>query len=90
MSILSIKKNGRNIGEDSEESTPKQLELPAPKQEGKAVYVKLTPGTDLYRKVFHVAKANDVPMTKAARILMRGGFLGFAKWRQNMTEVNRE
>jgi len=46
----------------------------------KPIYVKLTPGTDLYIKVQRVAEIADVQPTLAARMMMRNGWLGFRRF----------
>lgn len=46
----------------------------------KSVYVKLTQYTELYVKVERCAQLMDVPMTKAARLMMRNGYLGFRRY----------
>ncbi len=45
----------------------------------KAVYIKLTPGTDLYKMVAVCANHFGVKPAKAGRILIRGGYTGFTK-----------
>lgn len=46
----------------------------------KTIYVKLTPGTDLYIKVCRVADIASVTPTLAARMMMRNGWLGFRRF----------
>ncbi len=73
-------KNGEPTGETSEK-LPVQGELilgPAPDE--KAIFIKLSPGTDLYVKVKRVAKIADVKPSKAGRMMMRNGWLGFRRF----------
>jgi hypothetical protein len=52
----------------------------------KAIYIKLTPGTELYDKVVAVADETDVSLTKAGRMMMRNGWAG---WKRFMASVGR-
>jgi len=45
----------------------------------KAIYVKLSPGTELFNKVVMCSEHLRVPPTKAARMLLRAGWIGFTK-----------
>ncbi len=54
-----------------------ELDLGDPPE--KAIYVKLTPGTDLFNQVVLVSNHLEVTPTKAARILMKQGFSNYMK-----------
>ncbi len=54
-----------------------QLEMIIPETPGKPIYVKLTPGTELYDKVLMCAGHTQVAPTRAARMLMKAGWLSF-------------
>ncbi len=62
-----------------DEFSGKQLEMELIKPPDKAIYVKLTPGTELFNRVVACAEHLEVKPTKAARILLRAGWAGYAK-----------
>lgn len=63
------------------EFTAQQLKLDLTNPPEKAIYVKLTPGTDLFNKVVLVSEHLEVAPTKAARVLIAGGFSGYIRTR---------
>ncbi len=64
-----------------DEYTAQQMVLNLTDPPEKAIYVKLTPGTDLFNKVVLVSEHLEVTPTKAARVLMSGGFLSYIRTR---------
>ncbi|MCK5014671.1 MAG: hypothetical protein KAS66_12725 [Candidatus Omnitrophica bacterium] len=52
-----------------------------PADSNKPFHVKITPGTDLYIKVSDVAIDLGISPTKAARVLILGGWMGWRKFR---------
>lgn len=85
MSILPIQ-NGPVTGQTSEDF--KQAQMFDPADFIKPFHVKITPGTDLYIKIADVAIDLGISPTKAARVLMLGGWMGWRKFR--MGELKRE
>lgn len=53
------------------------MELTDPPE--KAIFIKLTPGTELFNKVVLCSRHFEVKPAKAARLLMRAGWLGYLK-----------
>lgn len=45
----------------------------------KAIFIKLTPGTDLHDQVLVVAHLCGVKAPRAGRLMMKAGWLGFAR-----------
>jgi hypothetical protein len=78
MSILMMRKGGMTTGEVAAEFNGTQLEMPMPEVSGRAIYVKLTPGTELYNKVLMCAGHTQVTPTRAARMLIKAGWLSFS------------
>lgn len=76
--------NGKSTGEVASEFEGEQLEISLDQDAGKAIYVKLTPGTELYNRVLMCSHHLEVKPTKAARMLMRSGWLSYV----NSTIVN--
>ena len=80
MSIIRMPISGKAGGGRSEKSM-KQLEIPAPaRRQDKVLYVKITPNTELYIKVQFVARLLAIKPTRAARMMMRNGWLGFKRF----------
>lgn len=79
MSLIALATNGKDTGRVVDEFTAKQMELDLTSVPKKAIYIKLTPDTDLFNKVVLCADHLEVTPTKAARILMRAGWLGYIK-----------
>ncbi|MEE8599431.1 MAG: hypothetical protein V3S69_08025 [Dehalococcoidales bacterium] len=71
-----------------DEFTAKQLELDLGDIPEKPIYVKLTPGTDLFNKVATVSNHLKVSPTKAARLLMAGGWASYVK--TNLMDMKRK
>lgn len=44
------------------------------------IYIKLSPGTSLYRIIVSVSMFLGVTPTKAGRVLIRAGYIGFSKF----------
>ncbi len=84
MSILMMEQNGKNIGEVCAEFEGEQMEISLTEDAQKAIYVKLSPGTELYNRVVMCSQHLEVKPTRAARMLMRSGWLAFV----NSTIVN--
>ncbi len=56
------------------------MKLPEPDLNLKPVYIKLTPGSELYEKVRDISNTLNVPMTKAGRLAIRHGWMGFRRF----------
>lgn len=77
MSILQVP-NGPVTGPPSENY--KQAEMFDDIDYIKPFHIKITPGTDLYAKILAVSIDLQITPTKAARVLMLGGWMGWRKF----------
>lgn len=50
-----------------------------PEPDEKPVYLKVAPGTDEYNYMLQVVRSTKVSKTKALRLLIKTGFLAFAR-----------
>jgi len=79
MSVIETKKNGVGIGAAQQIFGARQLEMEMEPGQDKPIHVKLSPGTDLFNQVLLCANYYQVTPTKAARMMMKAGGLGFQR-----------
>lgn len=75
-----MKPSGEATGEEFALFEAKQAEMDLTKKAPKPIYIKLTPGTELYEKVLSVSNEMDVAPTRAGRMMLRAGWLGFSRY----------
>ncbi len=63
----------------SEEFDQMEIQMSAEINSSKPIYIKLSAGTDMHQRVMMVAGHLGVTPTKAGRMLMRTGWLGFVR-----------
>lgn len=85
MSILQVP-DGPITGQTSKDF--KQGEMFSPDDFSKPFYLKITPGTDIHTKILEVGMDLGVTNTKAARVLILGGWMGWRKFTEK--EIERE
>ncbi len=74
-----MKDPGAATGRTVAEFTGMQMAMELTDLPDKAIYIKLTPGTDLFNKVVLCSRHFEVKPAKAGRLLMRAGWLGYIK-----------
>ena len=79
MSILKMHGNGGSIGGPSEIFAGRQIAMALPEGDQKPIFLKITPGTDLYDQIEVVASKCQVKKPRAARLMIKAGWLGFAR-----------
>lgn len=80
MSVIQMQMNGLPTGKTAEKSHASEEDAVSNTETERPIYIKLTPGTDIYIKVLTVANKLDVNPTRAARYMMRNGWLGFKRF----------
>lgn len=75
-----IKKEvGESTGRVLDVFIAKQMELDLTNLPEKAIFIKLSPGTELFNQVVMVSQHLEVKPARAGRILMKAGLLGYNK-----------
>lgn len=84
MSIQQVQ-NGPVTGQTSKDFT--QAEMFDSSDFSKPFYLKITPGTDIHTKITEVADDLGVTQTKAGRVLILGGWMGWRKFTEREAKL---